>query len=53
MHTLEPHKFPMVSPGKLSVSNTADASGRARYALVKVHGKHLLITENLHTKMIW
>jgi hypothetical protein len=43
IHTLEPHKFPMVSPVKVTVADLVDIYGRARYPLVKAHGCLMII----------
>jgi len=43
MHSLEPNKFPMVSPSKVLASDHDDISGRARYPLVKAHGCLMLV----------
>ena len=37
-HSLEPNKYPYVSPSQVSISDNEDISDTARYPLVKVHG---------------
>ena len=37
----EPFKDPWISPDQVSMSDNVDITGRARYPLVKAHGKAL------------
>ena len=41
-HVLEPLKDPWVSPSMVLLSDNIDMTGRARYPLVKAHGKTCL-----------
>jgi len=37
-HSLEPNKYPYISPSMVSISDNEDVTDTARYPLVKAHG---------------
>jgi len=37
-HSLDPNKYPYISPSMVSISDNEDVTDTARYPLVKAHG---------------